>query len=127
VLVYSFEGNGFSGEFLNANGNVVSIELGSYEGTVVKTTEIPANFALNQNYPNPFNPATTISFNLPVASEYTLTVYNVTGQVVTQFAGEAEAGVVSLEWDASMNASGIYFYKLNAGDFSATKKMVLLK
>ena len=127
VLVYSFEGNGFSGEFLNANGNVVSIELGSYEGAVVKTTEIPANFALNQNYPNPFNPMTTISFNLPVASEYTLTVYNVTGQVVTQFAGEAEAGVVSLEWDASTNASGIYFYKLNAGDFSATKKMVLLK
>jgi hypothetical protein len=127
VLVYSFEGNGFSGEFLNANGNVVSIELGSYEGAVVKTTEIPANFALNQNYPNPFNPMTTISFNLPVASEYTLTVYNVTGQVVTQFAGEAEAGVVELGWDASMNASGIYFYKLNAGDFSATKKMVLLK
>ena len=127
VLVYSFEGNGFSGEFLNANGNVVSIELGSYEGAVVKTTEIPANFALNQNYPNPFNPTTTISFNLPVASEYTLTVYNVTGQVVTQFAGEAEAGVVSIEWDASANASGIYFYKLNAGDFSATKKMVLLK
>ncbi len=127
VLVYSFEGNGFSGEFLNANGNVVSIELGSYEGAVVKATEIPANFALNQNYPNPFNPVTTISFNLPVASEYTLTVYNVTGQVVTQFAGEAEAGVVSIEWDASTNASGIYFYKLNAGDFSATKKMVLLK
>ena len=127
VLVYSFEGNGFSGEFLNANGNVVSIELGSYEGAVVKATEIPANFALNQNYPNPFNPTTTISFNLPVASEYTLTVYNVTGQVVTQFAGEAEAGVVSIEWDASTNASGIYFYKLNAEDFSATKKMVLLK
>jgi hypothetical protein len=127
VLVYSFEGNGFSGEFLNANGNVISIELGSYEGAVVKLTEIPANFALNQNYPNPFNPVTTISFNLPVASEYTLTVYNVTGQVVTQFAGEAEAGFVSIEWDASANASGIYFYKLNAGDFSATKKMVLLK
>jgi len=127
VLVYSFEGNGFSGEFLNANGNVISIELGSYEGAVVKTTEIPANFALNQNYPNPFNPVTTISFNLPVASEYTLTVYNVTGQVVTQFAGEAEAGVVSLEWDASDMASGVYFYRLHAGEFTATKKMLLLK
>jgi hypothetical protein len=127
VLVYSFEGNGFSGEFLNANGNVVSIELGSYEGAVVKTTEIPANFALNQNYPNPFNPVTTISFNLPVASEYTLIVYNVTGQVVTQFAGEAEAGVVELEWDASGIASGVYFYRLQAGEFAATKKMLLLK
>ena len=127
VLVYSFEGNGFSGAFLNANGNVISIELGSYEGAVVKLTELPANFALNQNYPNPFNPVTTISFNLPVASEYTLTVYNVTGQVVTQFAGEAEAGVVSIEWDASDIASGVYFYRLHAGEFTATKKMLLLK
>jgi hypothetical protein len=127
VLVCSLEGNGFSGEFLNTNGNVINIELGSYEGAMVKLTEVPTNFALNQNYPNPFNPVTTISFNLPVASEYTLTIYNVTGQVVTQFAGEVEAGVVSIEWDASTNASGMYFYKLNAGDFSATKKMVLLK
>jgi len=127
VLVYSFEGNGFSGEFLNANGNVVSIELGSYEGAVVKTTEIPANFALNQNYPNPFNPVTIISFNLPVASEYTLTVYNVTGQMVTQYAGEAEAGTVSIEWNASDMASGVYFYRLHAGEFAATKKMLLLK
>ncbi len=50
-----------------------------------------------------------------------------TGQVVEVFSGEAEAGVVSVDFDASNLASGIYFYKLNAGDFSATKKMVLLK
>jgi len=127
VLVYSYEGNGFNGEFINANGNVVSIELGSYEGAVVKATEIPANFALNQNYPNPFNPTTTISFNLPVATNYTLTVYNVTGQQIDVFAGSADAGTVAIDVDASNWASGIYFYKLNAGDFSATKKMVLLK
>jgi hypothetical protein len=127
VLVYSLEGNGFSGDFLNANGDVVSLELGSYDGAVVKATELPADYSLNQNYPNPFNPTTTISFNLPTNSEYTLTVYNVTGQQVEEFAGESEAGTVSIEFDASYLASGIYFYKLNAGDFSATKKMVLLK
>jgi len=127
VLVYSLKGNGFSGEFLNANGTVVSLELGSYEGAVVKATNIPADFALNQNYPNPFNPTTTISFNLPIASDYTLTMYNVTGQQVAEFTGTHEAGTVSIEWNASDMASGVYFYKLNAEDFSATKKMVLLK
>ncbi|MFQ6007571.1 MAG: T9SS type A sorting domain-containing protein, partial [Candidatus Zixiibacteriota bacterium] len=127
VLVYSLEGHGFSGEFLNANGNVVSIEMGSYEGAVVKLTNIPANFALHQNYPNPFNPTTTISFNLPVATDYTLTIYNVAGQQVAVFSDRAEAGVVEIEWDASTMASGVYFYKLTAGDFSDTKKMVLIK
>ena len=127
ALVYSLAGNGFSGEFISAGGDVVSIELGSYEGSVVKATEIPSDYALNQNYPNPFNPTTTVSFSLPVAGEYDLTIYNVTGQVVTEFSGSSEAGIVSYEWDASDMASGIYFYKLNAGEFSATKKMVLLK
>jgi len=127
VLVYSLEGNGFSGEFLNAGGTVVSLELGSYEGAVVKATNIPADFALNQNYPNPFNPTTTIGFALPTASDYTLTMYNVSGQEVARFSGRHEAGVVELEWNAANYASGIYFYKLNAGSFSATKKMVLLK
>jgi len=127
VLVFSLEGNGFSGEFLNAGGTVVSLELGSYEGAVVKATNIPADFALNQNYPNPFNPTTTIGFALPTASDYTLTMYNVSGQEVARFSGRHEAGVVELEWNAADYASGIYFYKLNAGSFSATKKMVLLK
>ncbi|MFH1372692.1 MAG: T9SS type A sorting domain-containing protein [bacterium] len=127
ALVYSLAGNGFSGEFISAGGDVVSIELGSYEGSVVKATEVPHDYALNQNYPNPFNPTTTVSFTLPVAGEYDLTIYNVTGQVVTEFSGTSEAGTVSVEWNASDMASGIYFYKLNAGEFSATKKMVLLK
>jgi len=127
VLVFSLEGNGFSGEFLNADGSVVSLELGSYEGAVVKATNIPADFTLNQNYPNPFNPTTTISFNLSVASDYTLTMYNVTGQQVAEFSGRHEAGTVSIEWNASDMASGVYFYRLQAGQFDNTKKMILLK
>jgi hypothetical protein len=127
VLVYSLEGHGFSGEFLNANGNVVSIEMGSYEGAVVKLNNMPADFALHQNYPNPFNPMTTISFNLPAASDYMLTIYNVTGQKVAAFTDRAEAGTVEIEWDASTMASGVYFYRLQAGQFDDTKKMILLK
>ncbi|MFH1372383.1 MAG: T9SS type A sorting domain-containing protein, partial [bacterium] len=127
TLVYSLEGNDFSGQFLDAGGSVVSIELGSYQGAVVRAVEAPVEFALHHNYPNPFNPTTTISFSLPAASDYTLTIYNVTGQEVTEFSERAEAGLVTVEWDASELASGVYFYRLRAGDRSATKKMLLLK
>ncbi|MEW5993960.1 MAG: T9SS type A sorting domain-containing protein, partial [Candidatus Zixiibacteriota bacterium] len=127
VLVYSFEGNGFSGEFLNAAGEVVSLEFGSYEGALVKAVEVPLDFSLRQNYPNPFNPVTTISFTLPSRSEYMLTIYNVTGQVVREFAGQAEAGLASVEFDAADLASGVYFYRLRAGDHTATRKMLLIK
>jgi hypothetical protein len=128
VIVYSLEqGATFSGDFLGVNGNVISIEMATYEGAPVVAKEIPKAFALKQNYPNPFNPKTSIRFDLQKASDYELTIYNVTGQVVSQFAGFAEAGEQIIEWDAADNASGVYFYKLNAGNFSDTKKMVLLK
>ena len=130
ILVYSMEaGNTFAGDFVTTNSNVVSVEMASVEGApVVSKLELPKAYALNQNYPNPFNPGTVISFSLPQASDYTLTIYNVTGQEVASFAGTAEAGEHSVEWltDGS-EASGIYFYKLDATDFSATKKMILLK
>jgi hypothetical protein len=128
VIVYSMEaGATFSGDFLNVDGNVISIEMATYEGAPVVAKEIPNAFALKQNYPNPFNPKTSIRFDLEKASDYELTIYNVTGQIVSQFAGHAEAGTQTVEWDAKDNASGVYFYKLNAGNFSDTKKMVLLK
>ena len=128
VIVYSFNRGSFSGEFLQVDGEVVTLELATYDGFPVVTKTVPVDFVLNQNYPNPFNPTTTISFALPTASDYSLTIYNVNGQVVANFSGAAEAGIIDLEWDAaSNNASGIYFYKLTAGDFTDTKKMVLLK
>jgi len=117
----------FEGEFLSVNGEIVSVEFGSASGATVVAKVIPSNYALNQNYPNPFNPSTVISFALPKAGDYTLSIYNVTGQKVAEFSGAAEAGVKEVEWNASANASGIYFYKLNAGAFSSTKKMVLIK
>jgi len=88
---------------------------------------MPKDYALMQNYPNPFNPTTTIVFALPVSSKYNLTIYNVMGQVVEEFSGHAPAGIQTVVWDASKKASGIYFYKLNTGDFTETKKMILLK
>jgi hypothetical protein len=127
VIIFSLEGNGFSGPALSANGSLVSLEMATLYGAVVNAELIPSDFALMQNYPNPFNPATTIEFMVPYTTDYSLTIYNVTGQVVNTFSGTAEAGPVTVTFDATDYSSGIYFYKLNAGDFSATKKMVLLK
>jgi hypothetical protein len=127
IIVSSLEGNSFSGDVLNVHGEIVSIEMATADGAPVAAKVIPNEFDLAQNYPNPFNPATNLSFNLPNNSDYELTIFNVNGQKVHTFSGNANAGKVELTWDASTNASGIYFYKLTAGSFTATKKMVLLK
>jgi hypothetical protein len=122
----------FTGEFLNTTGaNIVGIEMATVDGVPIlaKEVELPTEFALNQNYPNPFNPTTRISFALPTNSDYTLTIYNVTGQKVTEFTGSHEAGEVVIDVDAANYSSGVYFYKLIAdnGRFTETKKMVLVK
>jgi hypothetical protein len=132
-IIYSMEkGQSFSGEFFNTKGaEIVGIEMATSEGAPIlaKEVELPTEFALNQNYPNPFNPKTRISFALPTASDYTLTIYNVTGQKVTEFTGSAQAGTVDIDVDAANYSSGVYFYKLIAdnGRFTETKKMVLVK
>ena len=89
--------------------------------------ELPMTFGLSQNYPNPFNPTTKIEFTMPKAVPYELTIYNVLGQVVQEFSDQGKAGVNTVTWDASGNGSGIYFYKLKAGDFTETRKMALVK
>ena len=87
----------------------------------------PSEFMLLQNYLNPFNPITTISFALPIATDYELVILNAMGQEVATFTGYSEPGIVKVDWDASKYASGVHFYKLIAGNFTDTKKMVLLK
>ena len=93
---------------------------------------MPENFVLNQNYPNPFNPSTVISFGLPQATNWTLRIYNITGALVREFSGAGDAGTVEVTWDGladtgAQTASGIYLYKLEAGGFADSKKMILLK
>jgi hypothetical protein len=133
VLVYSMsQGRSFQmGEVLNLDGEatLVSVEAAEYRGATLKTTNevLPTEFALKQNYPNPFNPVTTIKLELPVASDWKLSIFNVQGQRVKEFSGFSEVGTVAVKWDATNMASGLYFYKAEAGIFSATMKMVLLK
>ncbi|MDH4157118.1 MAG: T9SS type A sorting domain-containing protein, partial [candidate division Zixibacteria bacterium] len=88
---------------------------------------LPEEFTLHPNYPNPFNPGTTIAFDLPIASEYTLTVYNALGQKVDEITGRAGPGTVKVIWNGESMASGVYLYKVTAGELSASRKMMLLK
>jgi hypothetical protein len=104
-----------------------SMEQVEMDLAVVNKGIIPTTFGLSQNYPNPFNPATTIELSLPVETDYNLTIYNVTGQVVESISGHGSAGIVTIVWDASNRSSGVYFYKLKTNTFAETKKMVLLK
>ncbi len=88
---------------------------------------LPASFALHQNYPNPFNPTTTVRFDLPRRSEIVLTVYNLLGQEITRLSQTRPAGSHTIELDLKDQSSGVYLYKLQAGAFSETRKMLLLK
>jgi cytoskeletal protein CcmA (bactofilin family) len=94
---------------------------------------IPAAYALDQNYPNPFNPTTTIRFGLPEASEVTLKIFNIRGQLVRTLAsGGFDAGYHQIQWNATNEngvkvSSGMYFYQIQAKDFQQVKKLLLLK
>jgi len=90
--------------------------------------KLPQNYSLSQNYPNPFNPTTQINYSIPKNGYVTLKVYNVLGQeVATLFEGNQKAGDYIATFDANRFASGVYFYRLEAGTFSTVKKMVLMK
>ena len=92
------------------------------------STIVPENFEFLQNYPNPFNPRTVISVQLPVSGEVLLKVYDVMGREVQTLVNERlNAGTYSVTFDGSNLSSGVYFYKLQSGDFTSVKRMVLIK
>ncbi len=89
---------------------------------------LPGDFQLSQNYPNPFNPSTVIEFSLPQSSQVNLAIFNVLGQTVTVLTDrQMPAGVHRVEFDATDQPSGIYFYRLSYGQESLTRKMILVK
>jgi len=97
-------------------------------GIITINNEMPKQFNLSQNYPNPFNPVTNITFDLPKESTVKLTVYDALGKEVIVLVNQnLQAGSYKADWNASDYPSGIYFYKLEAGSFVETKKMILKK
>jgi hypothetical protein len=118
--------NGFD---TTASSNSLSFLTASLLTDVKKgDADVPKEFALYQNYPNPFNPSTTVSYTLPQRCFVRLKVYDDLGQVVeTLFSGEQNAGNYRVTVDAAKLASGVYLYRLDAGNMTITKKMMLLR
>ena len=95
---------------------------------IIPASPQPEKFALSQNYPNPFNPITTIRYQLPKACQVELTVYNALGQTIqTLVSNQQPAGYYSVSFDANRLGSGIYFYRLKAGEFQELRKCVVVK
>jgi hypothetical protein len=133
--------------FLTKNGSMVYIETNSSQpdtGDIVATQymygmaespigvtvspQFPIHFILFQNYPNPFNPSTAISYSIPKTSLVTIKVYDVLGkEIATLINEEKPAGNYNINFDGSNLTSGVYFYRMQAGNFSETKKLILLR
>jgi hypothetical protein len=91
-------------------------------------SQVPTVFSLEQNYPNPFNPSTTVEFSIPQSSQVLLSLYTITGELVENLMSEfMPAGNHKINFNASGLPSGVYLYKINAGEFSSAKKMILMK
>ncbi len=109
------------------HGTSISIIVSSLNG-IIRTEETASSYSLAQNFPNPFNPVTKISYSIPKSSEVSLTIYDILGQKVSELVREKQdAGSYSVEFNASSLSSGVYYYKIEAGDFTSIKKMTLVK
>ncbi len=105
--------------------NAGGVVLGIYDFT---KHEVISDYNLLQNYPNPFNPVTTIRYHLPNAQKVNISVFNTLGQKVTTLIdGYQKSGYGEIKWNATDFASGIYYYTIKSADFSATRKMILMK
>lgn len=126
---YSFVDNGVSsGKYLYRLKQIDNDGKSEYSSTIEVDLGLPTEYSLLQNYPNPFNPETVISWQSAVGGHISLKVYDVLGREVATLINEVrEAGRYSVEFNAAHLASGTYMYRLIAGDFVQTKKMVLLK
>ncbi|MCP4580394.1 MAG: T9SS type A sorting domain-containing protein [candidate division Zixibacteria bacterium] len=122
----------FGGSVVEAGVDAFKVLLINCDPTDItgpeNSLEIPREFALVGSYPNPFNASATIKYNLAASSQVTIEIYDILGQKVTTLVDNRQpAGYHQVTWNAADMATGMYFYKLNAGEFSETKKMMLLK
>ena len=133
---YSLNANGKMDEFRLYNRALTAaeitgtwnMELPVYQGVNNNQNNVPATYNLSQNYPNPFNPTTNISYTLPKTGNVKLVVFDVLGREITTLVnGVKTAGTHVVNFNASSLSSGVYFYRIEANDFTATKKMMLVK
>ncbi len=143
IKIAFVEGKGTTAQTSLYNYTDAGLQSGSYvyrlrqidlDGTSQYSYEInadvsgPNSFALEQNYPNPFNPSTVIKYAVPQDGMVTLSIYNVLGQKVSTLVNQVQkAGRYDVTFDAGGLSTGIYFYKIESGNFSSVKKMMLIK
>jgi hypothetical protein len=118
----------FPKDDLTWHARSLSGEIESSFGPPLAKVDLPGRTELLANFPNPFNLSTTIRYGLPQKSPVTLAIYNILGQQVAVLVnGEQEAGYYDVKFDGTNSASGLYFYRLIAGDFVQTRKLLLVK
>lgn len=119
---------GGRGKNLEGNFDMLTIKYSQPIGILPISNEIPNNYMLSQNYPNPFNPATNINFELPKGGFVKLAVYDMLGKEIEILVSQSlSAGTYKIDWNALKYSSGIYYYRITTGEFSDTKKMILIK
>ena len=108
---------------------VPDMKLGDgFAPVIFNNVESPTNYTISAAYPNPFNPKTNITYSLEQAGLVSLSIYNALGQRVTQLVNKSQSpGRYNVQWDASVAPTGIYYYRLEVGDVSLTRKMTLIK
>jgi len=121
-------GKNFWIDSANVNGIIFSDISSDFTGITEFKEPIGTNYILLQNYPNPFNPTTTITYSLPKSTFVTLKVYDIIGEEIAELVNEKkDSGTYDVTWNAQNIPSGVYFYKITAGEYSKTIKMILLK
>jgi hypothetical protein len=117
-----------------AQVELLTVDAADYFGNTMPALigQVPKRFTVRQNHPNPFNLATTISFDLPERMSWSLIVYNIVGQKVRTYSGESDAGTIQVVWDGTDDnghvvSTGVYLYEVIACEYSATRKMLVLK
>jgi TolA-binding protein len=127
-LIANYPKDDLSSSALATLGEWVSPEKEEKIEKIIVINTIPSEFILDQNYPNPFNPTTTIKYELPEDVHVVVSIYNMKGQLVARLVDEQKnAGHHLVKWNATEQPSGMYVYKMEAGDFASTRKLMLLK
>ena len=126
--VITIEGTSSTQDLVGCRINGVTYGDTLLTGVESVTSEVPESYSLGQNYPNPFNPRTVVSFSLPVDSKVSIKVYDVMGREMQTLVNERMgAGRYSVQWDAGTYPSGVYFYQMKTGNFTETRRMILIK
>ena len=109
-------------------GIINGAHLGTTTGVRIVNNDYPCEYKLIQNYPNPFNPTTKISYEVPKRTFVRLQIFNILGQLIqTLVDEEKQPGTFNVSWNAGNVPNGVYFYRINAGNFVDTKKMVVIR